>query len=192
MADEVIGEAEPAKKPRRSGRQVARGKDGLFDVVGSELIERVIQGELGVRRARRVGWIAKQLGLHYPKSVTRWRRKKARPELAQALALQALFPWIPIAAWLTAEERQIVQAAQTMGQIIAAEPAPNPKTSRKKNKPDPRQVTLEEMITMKTPPPKPKAPAAAPPPPVVLDEPDLGDWDPSFDGGMGDEAGAEP
>lgn len=174
MADEVI-DATPKK--RRSGRLVARGKDGLFDVVGAELVEAIIKGETGVRRARKPGWLAKQLGLRFPKPVKRWRQKKGRPELAQAIALAALYPWCPVTVWLTAEERQMVQAAHTMGQIIAAEPPPNPKANRRKDKVDPRQVTLEQMIAMKTPPPKPAAPAQDPIPPAV-DEPDLGDWDP--------------
>lgn len=180
MSDEVIGEAAPKGAKRGRGRARARGQDGLFQVVGAELIARAVDGEIGVCAARRPGWIAKQLGLSGPKSVTRWRKKKARPELAQAIALSALFPWMPIAVWLTAEERQMVQAAQTMGQILAAEPPPNPKTqNRKKKKDDPRQVTLDEMITMKTPPPPPKTKPQALP---VIDEPDLGDWDPSFEG----------
>src|SRR5277367_4862837 len=182
MSEEVIGEgsveALTAAPGKRRGRHRARGKDGLFDVVGSELITSAVEGEIGVRGPRKPGWIGKQVGLASAKSVTRWSQKRACPELAQAVALQALFPWMPIAVWLTADERQMVQAAQTMGQILAAEPPPNPKTqNRKKNKDDPRQVTLDEMITMKTPPTKPK-PKTLP----VIDEPDLGDWDPSFDG----------
>lgn len=169
----------PTKKPKRSGRLAARGKDGLFDVPGAALVERVIRGEIGVRRARRVRWLTKQLGLLSTKSVVRWRQRKARPELPQALALQALFPWIPISAWLTPEEREFVQAAYMLGQVLAAEPPPNPKTSRKKSKADPRQVTLEEVIRMKVPPPAPKKS-------VVIEEPDLGDWDPAFEGKAGD------
>jgi hypothetical protein len=186
-AEAATPTSETPKRKRRVGRRQARGKDGFFDVVGAELIGRVVHGELGVRGPKRPGWLAKQLGLLDAKSIWRWRRRWARPDLAQALALQALFPWIPVIAWLTPEERQMVLMAQETGKILAAEPPPNPKTSRKKEKADPRQVTLEEVIAAKVPPTKPK-PAA----PVVIDEPDLGDWDPSFEGAPTSERSLEP
>lgn len=145
--------AEPkSKKPKpktRRGMNQSRGADGRFETDGRRLLDAAVRGEIGKRAPRKIIWIGNHIGAG-EKLMSQIRSGKARPNLVQARALAALFPWIPIESWLTKDEAAKIFAVQEIGMRIALEPPPNPKTAnRKKGASDPRQVTLDQVIAAK-------------------------------------------
>lgn len=146
--DEAVKRTLKAKEPRKPrGKALGPGERYVTD--GRVLLTRAVRGEISVRAPRKVGWIAKHIGT--TRRVTgRFLSGRARPTLAQGIAIAALFPWIPVESWLTEAERAKLFDTTCTGQRILKEPAPNPKTWRRKEKADERQVTLEDVIARRS------------------------------------------